>query len=121
MLPALVSIADVIMLLYREELHDYETDKKGIMEVSVAKNRSTGMVGVLPLQFDATTTYCVDLTFRTPPDAEQEWVSSRDGMMAAVASITTSGDTRSCGIVRDSDGAGAHCHRANNHSQNDRH
>jgi replicative DNA helicase len=57
--------ADIVMFLYREELYDTETDKKGIAELHIAKHRN-GPVGVVPLRFDACTTTFSDLTYRSP-------------------------------------------------------
>lgn len=47
--------ADSVLFLYREELYDKDTDKKGIAELIVEKNRH-GPIGVVPLRFDAQTT-----------------------------------------------------------------
>lgn len=47
--------ADVVAFLYREELYDKQTEKKGIAELIVEKNRH-GPNGVIPLRFDARTT-----------------------------------------------------------------
>lgn len=58
--------ADVVMFIYREELYDKETDKKGIAELHIAKHRN-GPIGVVPLRFDASTASFEDLTYR---DAE---------------------------------------------------
>ena len=57
--------ADIVMFIYREELYDKETDKKGIAEIHIAKHRN-GPVGVVPMRFDAATTKFSDLTYRTP-------------------------------------------------------
>jgi replicative DNA helicase len=46
--------ADVVMFLHREELLDKETDKKGLAEVHVAKQRN-GAVGQVVLRFDGPT------------------------------------------------------------------
>lgn len=49
--------ADQVLFLYREELYNKETNKKGIVEVHVAKNRD-GRLGTIPLVFrDETTTF----------------------------------------------------------------
>lgn len=56
--------SDVVMFIYREELYDRDTDKKGIAEIHVAKHRQ-GPIGVVPLRFDANTTRFQDLTYRT--------------------------------------------------------
>ena len=42
--------ADVVMLLHREEVYDTETEKKGICEIIVAKNR-TGPTGSVDVAF----------------------------------------------------------------------
>jgi replicative DNA helicase len=47
--------ADLVMFIYREEVYDKETDKKGIAEIHIAKHRN-GPLGVIPLRFDALTT-----------------------------------------------------------------
>jgi replicative DNA helicase len=57
--------ADIVMFIYREELYDKETDKKGIAELHIAKHRN-GPIGVVPMRFDASTTRFMDLTYRTP-------------------------------------------------------
>jgi replicative DNA helicase len=46
--------ADVVMFLHREELLDKETDKKGLAEVHVAKQRN-GAVGQVVLRFEGPT------------------------------------------------------------------
>ena len=57
--------SDIVMFIYREELYDRETDKRGIAELHIAKHRN-GPIGVIPLRFDANTTRFMDLTYRTP-------------------------------------------------------
>ncbi len=57
--------ADQVWFLYREELYDKETDKKGTAEIHIAKHRN-GPIGVFPMRFDAATTRFDDLTYRTP-------------------------------------------------------
>jgi len=57
--------ADIVIFIYREELYDKETDKKGIAELHIAKHRN-GPVGVVPLRFEASTTRFMDLSYRTP-------------------------------------------------------
>lgn len=52
--------ADNVWMLYREELYDQETDRKGIAELHIAKHRQ-GPIGVVPLRFDAATTRFDDL------------------------------------------------------------
>ncbi len=47
--------ADLVLFIYREELYDKETDKKGVAEIHIAKHRN-GPLGVVPLRFDSTTT-----------------------------------------------------------------
>lgn len=55
--------ADNVWFIYREELYDKESDRKGIAELHIAKHRQ-GPLGVIPLRFDACTTRFDDLTFR---------------------------------------------------------
>jgi len=57
--------ADIVLMLYREELYDKETDKKGIASVHIAKHRN-GPVGIVPMRFDAATTRYDTLSYRTP-------------------------------------------------------
>ncbi|MFO7170057.1 MAG: replicative DNA helicase [Chloroflexota bacterium] len=57
--------ADIVMFIYREELYDPNTDKKGIAEIHIAKHRN-GPVGIVPMRFDPSTTRFYDLTYRTP-------------------------------------------------------
>ena len=57
--------ADIVMFIYREEMYDSESDKKGIAEIHIAKHRN-GPVGVVPMRFEANTTRFMDLTYRTP-------------------------------------------------------
>jgi replicative DNA helicase len=57
--------ADIVMFIYREELYDPNTEKKGIAELHIAKHRN-GPIGVVPMRFDAATTRFDDLTYRTP-------------------------------------------------------
>lgn len=57
--------ADIVMFIYREELYDPETDKKGVAELHIAKHRS-GPVGIVPLRFDPSTTTFSDLSYRSP-------------------------------------------------------
>lgn len=58
--------ADIVMFIYREDLYDKETDKKGIAEIHIAKHRN-GPIGVIPLRFDANTTRFQNLErYRTP-------------------------------------------------------
>jgi replicative DNA helicase len=61
---ALEQDADVVLFIYRDEVYDKETDKKGIAELHIAKHRN-GPIGVVPMRFDASTTRFDDLTFRT--------------------------------------------------------
>jgi replicative DNA helicase len=44
--------ADMVMFIYREEMYDKDTDKKGIAELHIAKHRN-GSLGVINLFFDA--------------------------------------------------------------------
>lgn len=57
--------ADNVWFIYREELYDQESDKKGVAELHIAKHRQ-GPIGVVPLRFDAATTRFDTLSYRTP-------------------------------------------------------
>lgn len=58
--------ADIVMFIYREELYDKETDKKGIAEIHLAKHRN-GPLGVVPLRFENNTTQFQNLErYRVP-------------------------------------------------------
>lgn len=59
--------ADVVMFIYREELYDKETDKKGIAEIHIAKHRN-GPTGVVPLRFETRTTTFQNLVRYTPTE-----------------------------------------------------
>jgi replicative DNA helicase len=56
--------ADMVIFIHREEMSDPDTDKKGIAELHIAKQRN-GPLGVVPLRYDAATTTFSDLTYRT--------------------------------------------------------
>lgn len=66
--------SDIVMFIYREELYDKDTDKKGIAELHIAKHRN-GPIGLVPMRFDAATTRFLDLTYRQPSGAykEESW------------------------------------------------
>ena len=58
--------ADIVMFIYREELYNKETEKKGIAEIHIAKHRN-GPLGIIPLRFEARTTRFHNLErYRTP-------------------------------------------------------
>jgi len=57
--------ADNVWFIYRDEMYDDESDKKGIAELHIAKHRH-GPIGVIPMRFDAATTRFDTLTYRTP-------------------------------------------------------
>lgn len=67
--------ADLIMFLYREEVYEPDTEKKGIAELHIAKHRN-GPLGVIPLRFDSSVMRFQTLSYRnvegyeTPPS---EW------------------------------------------------
>lgn len=56
--------ADIVIMLYREELYDKDTDKKGIAELHIAKHRN-GPIGVVPMRFDTATTRFDTLSYRS--------------------------------------------------------
>lgn len=56
--------ADIVMFIYREELYDPNTDKKGVAELHIAKHRN-GPTGIVPLRFFRSTTRFANLeTYR---------------------------------------------------------
>ncbi len=57
--------ADIVIFIYREEIYDSETDKKGVAEMHVAKHRH-GPCGVIPMRYEESTTRFTDLTYRSP-------------------------------------------------------
>lgn len=58
--------SDVVMFIYRDEVYDKNTDKKGIAEIHIAKHRN-GPLGVVPLRFEARTTHFKHLErYRAP-------------------------------------------------------
>ncbi|MBC8163114.1 MAG: replicative DNA helicase [Roseiflexaceae bacterium] len=57
--------ADIVMFIYRDELYNPDTDKKGVAEIHIAKHRN-GPVAVVPMRFEASTTKFSNLTYRTP-------------------------------------------------------
>ena len=58
--------ADIVMFIYREELYNEDTDKKGIAEIHIAKHRN-GPLGVVNLRFFNSLTKFVDLeVYREP-------------------------------------------------------
>jgi replicative DNA helicase len=59
--------ADIVMFIYREELYDKETDKKGIAEIHIAKHRN-GPLGVVPLRFENRTTTFQNLMRYAAPE-----------------------------------------------------
>ncbi len=60
--------ADLVMFIYREELYDKETEKKGLAEIYIAKHRN-GPLGVTTMRFDAQTTLFSDLAYYPPDEA----------------------------------------------------
>ncbi len=63
--------ADVVIFLYREEVYDRETEKKGIAEVNIAKQRN-GPTGMLELGFQGEYTLFANITFREEERVEEE-------------------------------------------------
>ncbi len=59
--------ADIVMFIYREELYDPETEKKGIAEIHIAKHRN-GPVGAINLRFFQHLTRFADLEVYREPD-----------------------------------------------------
>jgi len=63
--------ADVVIFIYREEVYDRETEKKGIAEVNIAKQRN-GPTGMLELGFQGEYTLFANITFREEERVEEE-------------------------------------------------
>lgn len=55
--------ADMVLFIHRDEVYDPNTDKKGIAEIHIAKQRN-GAVGIIPLRFDPETTTFSTLSYR---------------------------------------------------------
>jgi replicative DNA helicase len=58
--------ADIVMFIYREEVYDKETEKKGLAEVIIAKHRN-GPVGTVNLRFFERTARFADLELYLEP------------------------------------------------------
>ena len=59
--------ADVVMFIYREEIYDPDTDRKGITDLIVSKHRN-GPVGTVHLRFFDRTARFADLELYREPD-----------------------------------------------------
>lgn len=59
--------ADIVVMLYREDYYDENTEKKGIVEVVVKKNRN-GPTGTVELSFDRVTQRFYEI------DTTREWI-----------------------------------------------
>jgi len=59
--------ADIVMFIYREELYEPDTEKKGIAEIHVAKHRN-GPTDIVRLLFQKETTRFVDLETHYHPE-----------------------------------------------------
>lgn len=59
--------ADIVMFIYREEMYDKDTDKKGIAELHIAKHRN-GPLGAVSLFFDQRTTRFANLAPYQSPE-----------------------------------------------------
>ena len=57
--------ADMVMFIHRDEVYDQDTDKKGIAELHIPKQRN-GPIGTVPMRFDASTNTFSDLAYRAP-------------------------------------------------------
>jgi len=58
--------ADIVMFIYREEVYDPDTERKGIAEIIVAKHRN-GPVGTINLRFFEKTARFADLELYREP------------------------------------------------------
>jgi replicative DNA helicase len=59
--------ADIVMFIYREELYNPETEKRGIAELHIAKHRN-GPTGMVPLRFFTNIAKFADLEIYRQPD-----------------------------------------------------
>jgi replicative DNA helicase len=59
------------MFIYRDELHNAETERKNIADIIIAKHRN-GPTGEISLYFDATQTRFSTLEVSPPADDEDE-------------------------------------------------
>ena len=59
--------ADVVMFIYREDIYDEDTDRKGIADVIVSKHRN-GPIGSVHLRFFERTARFADLELYREPD-----------------------------------------------------
>ncbi len=59
--------ADIVMFIYREEMYDDDTDRKGIADIIVSKHRN-GPVGQVHLRFFERTARFADLELYREPD-----------------------------------------------------
>jgi replicative DNA helicase len=62
--------ADIVMFIYRDEVYNPQTERRGIADIIVAKHRN-GPRGEVSLCFEAETTRFRDLTVDTPPPSEE--------------------------------------------------
>lgn len=59
--------ADVVMFIYRDEMYNPDSERKGIAEIHVSKHRN-GPVGMVPLRFFERTTRFADLELYHQPE-----------------------------------------------------
>ena len=70
--------ADIVMFIYRDEVYNPNTERKGVADVIVAKHRN-GPTGQVSLEFEPQTTRFRDLTIALPPlEVNQEEMSRED-------------------------------------------
>jgi len=62
--------ADIVMFIYREEMYNPETDRKGVADIIVAKHRN-GPVGSLPMRFFSSTARFSDIELMRDPQLGQ--------------------------------------------------
>jgi replicative DNA helicase len=63
--------ADVVVFIYRDEVYDPQTDKKGVAEINVAKQRN-GPTGMIELGFFNEYTQFANMTLREEEIVEEE-------------------------------------------------
>jgi replicative DNA helicase len=62
--------ADVVIFIYRDEVYNRDTDRKGIAEVNLAKQRN-GPTGILELAFQGEYTLFANITYREEVASEE--------------------------------------------------
>lgn len=78
--------ADIVMMMYREDYYDPDTDKKGITDIFIRKHRN-GPVGHIELRFEKEKMRFYDV--EKSRDAYQEMQASQDRMARSISNTKT--------------------------------